>query len=201
MENEVLSRLGRPPMDRDHYRSTWGRPLFEALPERSPGVDVHAYKIIYAQLIKEYTDTGKLDVIPQANISALEQLSNAHKSLLLLTSRTHTELAHILIPTHVLSDRITAFYYKDNMQYHKPDPRAFEQIERQHGWRPEECVYVGDSISDAKAAKGAGLYFIASLESGLRRKEDFDAYKVDAFIHTFPELVSVIDSLEGQHAG
>lgn len=115
---------------------------------------------------------------------------------MILTSRTEVEIKHLLAPAHHLASRIANFYYKDNMAYHKPDPRAFEVIERDHGFAPEQCVYVGDSPSDAAAAKGARLHFVASLESGLRSQNDFSAYPVDRFIDKFTDLYDAIVSLE-----
>jgi phosphoglycolate phosphatase len=57
---------------------------------------------------------------------------------------------------------------------------------------PDQAVYIGDSLGDAKSAKGAGLHFIASLESGLRTEEDFSSIPVDHFIKKFPEIVKII---------
>lgn len=44
MENEVLERMGRLPMPREVHLETWGRPLFEAISDRAPGIDVEAFK-------------------------------------------------------------------------------------------------------------------------------------------------------------
>ena len=82
------------------------------------------------------------------------------------------------------------------MQYHKPDPRAFNSLLQDNNLRPDECLYVGDSISDAQSAKQAGLHFIASLESGLRRRQDFDGLPVDAFIQKFPDVVGAVKALD-----
>lgn len=196
MENELLESIGSSTMTRHVHQANWGKPLFEAILERSPGVDIDRFRAGYRPIIAKYTENGQLDRIPEENIQALDKLSVIGKALLILTSREHTELAHLLRPYHVLADRIEAFYYKDNMQFHKPDPRAFEHIEKEHGWKPEQCVYVGDSISDAIAAKQAGLLFVASLESGLRIKEDFADYQVDGFINTFPEVVEAVVQLD-----
>lgn len=57
-------------------------------------------------------------------------------------------------------------------------------------------MYVGDAISDAIASKGAGLHFIASLESGLRTRKDFADYNVDVFIDTFSEVVAAVSEIE-----
>ncbi len=113
-----------------------------------------------------------------------------------LSSRNYVEMKHFLDATNPLSVLVDAFYYQDNMQYHKPDPRAFAHIEEEHGLKPAECVYVGDQPGDAAAAKGAGLHFIANLEEGLRTREDFADYPVDAFINRFTELPEAIMELE-----
>lgn len=174
LENDVLSAMGRMPMSREVHLQTWGRPLFDAIRDRSPGVDVEEFRRAYEPLINHYVANGMLDVVPPETLAAIDEMrSGLNKAVLALTSREESELRHILVADHPLRLRLEEIYHKDNMQYHKPDPRAFEHIERNHGWRPDECVYVGDSTSDAEAAKGAGLHFVASLESGLRTKDDF----------------------------
>ena len=195
LENDVLGQMGREPMTRAIHKSTWGRPLFEAIADRSPGVDVEQFKALFHPTIDRYVAEGKLDAIPDENYAALDKLIAAGKDVMLLTSRTHGELKHLLAPDHLLAARVTAFYYKDNMQYHKPDPRAFTELLQAHNLQPQECVYVGDSPSDAQAANAAGLLFIASLESGVRQKQDFTAYRVDAYIDRLPDIVGAVQRL------
>ena len=200
LENDVLQRMGREPMTRELHIATWGRPLFEAIMDRSPGVDVDEFRAIYEPLAQEYTADGRLDKISPENLAAIDELRGLGKGVLILTSREGGELPHLLVPDHPLTQRldggVAGYYYKDNMKYHKPDPRAFEHIEEIHGWKPEECVYAGDSVGDAQAAKGAGLHFVAGLESGLRRREDFDAWPVDVFIDRFAEIVDAVKQIE-----
>lgn len=196
MENETLVAMGRVPMTRQVHVSTWGQPLFEAIVKRSPGIDVEAFKAAYHPIIAAYTSSGKLDSIPEANYRALDRLVAMSKMLMVLTSRTQGELEHMLAPDHLLAGRIKAFYHRDNTEYHKPDPRVFDELLAHHNLRPDECVYVGDSISDAVASKEAGLKFIASLESGLRQKSDFHPEQVDAFIYKFPDVVQAVAGLE-----
>lgn len=196
MENTVLAKMRRSPMSREVHVRTWGKPLFEVIGERSPGINVDDFKEFYGPTIKEFTEAGKLDVIPQENYEALDRLIRMGKALFALTSRTHGELEHMLAPDHLLASRLTAFYYRDNMQFHKPDPRAFNELLAEHGFDPSSSVYVGDSVSDAEAAKGAGLHFIASLESGLRTKEDFAQHPVDLFVARFPDIVEAVTRLD-----
>lgn len=105
----------------------------------------------------------------------------------------------MLEPDHLLASRIESFYYKDNTQFHKPDPRVFNELLAAHNLSPQNSAYVGDSIGDAIAAKQAGLHFIASLESGLRQREDFSGHTVDRFIYRFPEIVDAVVGLEATH--
>lgn len=198
LENKTLVAMGRSAMNRDVHVRTWGKPLFQVIAERSPGIDVDAFRVAYTPHIKEAIASGELDKIPDENLEVIDNLVLNGMAVVILTSREHADLEHMLGVDHILNGRIEAFYYRDNMKYHKPDPRAFEHIEREHGWLPVECVYVGDSTSDAVAATGARLHFIASLESGLRTREDFDGYPVSAFIHKFTELPDAINALQAK---
>ncbi len=195
LENAALERMGREPMARDVHLRTWGAPLFDAILERSPGINSDEFKRAYHPLIKEFTNSGRFDSIPQANFDVIDELIGNGKTILILTSRTHAELSHMLQPDHLLSSRVQKFYHKDNTAYQKPDPRAFSEMLADTGFKPEEIVYVGDSIGDVTSSKGAGLHFIASLESGLRVKEDFEDIPVDAFIERFTELVPAVNAL------
>lgn len=137
---------------------------------------------------------NKMDHLPLARLTVLDEIAS-DKELYILTSRTHIELKHLLEPDHELAKRVKAFYWRDIMEFHKPDPRAFDKLLREHSLKPQECVYVGDSPSDAAAAKQAGLHFIASLESGLRTKADFKDFAVDEFILHFSDLPKVVARL------
>lgn len=195
IENEALARLGRPPGLRSVHQATWGQMLNLAISQRSPGVDVDAFMQAFQPVNEAYVAAGKLDVVPPENYQALDELIAAGYHLMVLTSRTRAELAHLLEPDHLLASRVEAFYYRENLDYHKPDPRAFAGLLRDHALTPRECVYVGDSPGDAAGAQAAGLRFIASLESGLRSRADFSDHRVDSFIRAFPELVEAVSAL------
>ena len=196
MENEVLAAIGRPPQSREIHKSTWGQPLFEAIKARSPGVNVDAFRVRFQQTMPRWVTDGKIDGLTPENQAALDSLLEVGKELYILTSRTHDELKHMLEPDHDLAARIKAFYYRDVMEFHKPDPRAFDIVLNNHGLDRSECLYVGDSPSDAAAAKQGHMHFVASLESGLRTRQDFVEYAVDAFIDRFADLPQAIAQLE-----
>lgn len=191
LENEVLKKIGAKTQKLEIHKKTWGQPLFEAIKIRSPGVDVEKFREVLTKAHMDWVDAKKIDAVTPENLQALDMLLDKGEEVFILTSRTKGELRHILAPDHDLASRVKAFYYRDIMLFHKPDPRAFSHLLEDYNLRPEECVYVGDSPSDAQAAKGAGLHFVACLEAGIRTRNDFASGQVDAFIDRFVDLPSV----------
>jgi phosphoglycolate phosphatase len=195
LENEVLARIGRPPVPRAIHLHTWGQPLREAMANRSPGLDLDQFFAAYNPLLAEFVSDGRLDAIAPENLTALDELVASGHRLMLLTSRTGSEVAHMLEPDHCLAGRISATYHADNITHLKPDPRAFDVLLAASGLAPAECVYVGDSPSDAAAANGAGMHFVACMQSNVRTRADFAEHRVDAFIDAFPDVVEAVAGL------
>ena len=68
-------------------------------------------------------------------------------------------------------------YSKNDLKYHKPDPKVFEVPLRQLKLKKEEVIYVGDSIFDCIASKKAKINFIAVL-TGHYKKDEFKKYNI-----------------------
>ncbi len=200
MENEALRLVGQKPQTREMHQQTWGKPLFDIIGTRSPGVDVEAFREAIVSLWPEWVKAGKMDSIFPANLRALDTLLARGKEIYVVTSRSGSEVTHLLAKDHDLSGRIHAFYYRDVMEYHKPDPRAFDIVLRTHELLREDCVYVGDTLGDAQAAKGAGFAFIATIESGLMIEPDFAEAGADAIISRFSDLPKAIAQLEAKRS-
>jgi phosphoglycolate phosphatase-like HAD superfamily hydrolase len=195
-ENDVLAQLSRPPMSRAVHLSTWGAPLLDAIPLRSPGVDVAEFAARFPAMHQRYLAEGRLDVIPPENLAALDRLVEDGRTILLLTSRAEAEVRHLLAADHILASRVSGAYHAGNTRFRKPDPRAFDELLTETGFRPEQCVYVGDSPGDAVAAGGAGLRFVACLQSGVRRLDEFEPRFVTAAVDAFPGILPVIRGLD-----
>ncbi|GAA4608566.1 phosphoglycolate phosphatase [Actinoplanes octamycinicus] len=195
LENEVLAEMGRPPMSREVHLATWGEKLLDAMRRRSPGLDLDRFAELFRIHNQRYLADGRLDVIPPENLAALDRLVLGGRTVLLLTSRTGEEVAHLLEPDHLLAGRVTGAYHQDNTRFHKPDPRVFDELLAETGLSPDQCVYIGDSPGDAVAAAGAGIRFVACLQSGVRRLTDFDPRHVTAAVSTFPEIVPIVEAL------
>jgi phosphoglycolate phosphatase len=192
IENEIAAEMGFSPMNRYTHQKNWGLPIRKAIAERIPGINVDEFIKRQEKVVADYSKNGKLDAITEINLKTLDELKKNGKKIAILTSRSLPEVRHLLHKAHPLNNRIEKIYHKDNSKYLKPDSRVFDQILHHFNVRPEECVYVGDNISDAIASKGAGLYFIAVLENGLLTKEDFKDKRVDFFADNFSNIADYI---------
>ena len=72
----------------------------------------------------------------------------------------------------------------------KPDPEGLRLAISQTGSVPENCLYVGDSVTDAETARRAGIAFIAVL-SGVTPRAAFEDYDVYAVLEAVSELLSL----------
>lgn len=190
LENTVAKQMGHKPMTKEKHLSNWGKPLEEAILKRIPGIDSEEFMRLYTLTVAAAVREGKVDTISDNTIHMLTQLKSQGKRLTILTSRTTKELEHILDENHHINQYIEKIYHFDNVNYRKPDPRAFDHMIADFAVTPQEVIYVGDSLGDAVSAKGAGLHFIASLESGIRTREDFAHLPVDAFVEKLTDILN-----------
>ena len=201
LENYVAGQMGYKKMPLKLHISTWGKPLPEVADTRFPGINVEKFMNEVGKTMAEFTKLGKFDVISEKTINTLKSLKKLGYRLFILTSRTKKESSHLMKRDYILSEFINNkdFYYKEKTQYGKPDPRVFKNLLKNNNILAKECVYIGDSPSDSLAAKFAGMSFICSLESGLRKRESFLNDLVDAYIKDISELLNVIDNLTTSH--
>ena len=72
----------------------------------------------------------------------------------------------------------------------KPDPEGLLLAVAQTGSAPQNCLYVGDSVTDAETARRADIAFIAVL-SGVTPRTAFENYDVYAILENVSELMSL----------
>ena len=192
LENAIAVKMGYQPMTREVHLANWGTPLEKAIQQRIPGVDAKEFMRLIDIWTPIFVREGRLDAITLENLHVLDTLKSHGKRLGIVTSRTLLEARHLLHEDHPLTSRLESFYHKDNSDFLKPDHRVFDKILFDLNSSPEQTVYVGDAITDAKAAKEAGLHFIALMESGIRTRDDFADYDVDLFANKLTEVIPYV---------
>jgi phosphoglycolate phosphatase-like HAD superfamily hydrolase len=195
LENEIAAKLGFSPMTREIHQANWGKPLKDAIVERVPGIDASAFMNLFAEVSKKHIQEGTFDSIPDTNIAVLEELRKKGYKVVIQTSRQHCEVEHLISNTSSLMTVVDGFFYQERSQYKKPDPRVFILPSTSFSAPFSEMVYVGDAFMDVQWCRAAGVHFIASIESGLRTKEDFEKLGAKWFIQKFTELPKKIEEL------
>ena len=78
---------------------------------------------------------------------------------------------------------------------YKPEPEGLLSAVAQTGSIPENCLYVGDSVTDAETARRAEIAFVAVL-SGVTPRTAFENYDVYAILEDVSGLLS-LESVRG----
>lgn len=195
LENEIAAKLHSPPMTRAVHQANWGKPLKEAIVERIPGIDAEAFMNLFSTVSKKHIEEGTFDHVSEENLNILRSLRQKGYKVVIMTSRQHCEVEYLISEASPLTPIIDGFFYLERNKYKKPDPRAFLAPAETFDAEFSEMVYVGDAFMDVQWCRSAGIHFIASVESGLRRKSDFEKLGATWFINRFSELPERIEDL------
>lgn len=72
----------------------------------------------------------------------------------------------------------------------KPDPAGAWAIAKRFGVKPEECLYMGDTNTDMRTGKSAGMYTVGVLW-GFRTREELEEAGADCVISRPGELLKI----------
>jgi pyrophosphatase PpaX len=100
--------------------------------------------------------------------------------------RATVELAFQRVPVAHLFDVIVA---GDETERLKPDPEPLLVAAKRLRAPVDDCVYVGDSPFDMRAARAAGMHAIAVTWGGIHARDVLEAEAPDAIVDTPEELL------------
>ena len=152
----VETLTGRHVSDED-VRSTLGEMLADSMRRLMPGVDVEEALEVYRAYQREvFLDRIRLF---EGSEDMLRTLRAAGFRTGLVTSRlkssTERALAHFGI-----EGLFDAVLTASDTEAFKPDPAPIFAILGMLGSRPEEAIYVGDTVHDIEAGLAAGVFTI-----------------------------------------
>jgi pyrophosphatase PpaX len=121
----------------------------------------------------------------------LVRLKDDGRTLGLVTAkrRATVRLAFDRLPLEHLFDTVVG---GDETEGHKPDPEPLLLAAQRLDVEPSECVYVGDSWFDIRAAKAAGMHSVAVTWGGMHHRSKLEAEQPDAIVDTAEELYAVL---------
>lgn len=154
-------------------RAHWGIPYQQLFRNLFGRVETDVARVI--RLYEAVNDEFPIEPYPEA-LNVLRQLGE-RVAVGIVTSAGRAIVARQLGRIGIALEELAVFQTADDTSIHKPDPRVFEPaLERlaAKGIARTSVLYVGDSLRDFEAARGAGLDFRGVLR-GTTSALEFEA--------------------------
>ena len=150
-------------------------------------VDGELFQQAYQSFLDHYQDVGGRQSKLYPHVSkTLKQLREHYPYLAVITNKPE-QFTPALLKAHDLPE-FDLILCGDSLPEKKPHPAPLLHCMNTLGCHVSESIMVGDSLSDIKAAKAAGVAVIC-VEYGYHQGEDLSSYQPEALISSFDELV------------
>ena len=174
--NYALGRLGLPAASDDAIRHTIGLSLPNTLTalagDEYAGHGEEFMRIFLDMAEKMMPDaTALLDFVP----SLVDTLLGQGITLGIVSSGRRWRISRVL-RREELDGQFKVIVGVEDVETPKPDPSGLLWAVDVLDTPREQCVYVGDSVTDAETARRAGVRFVAAL-SGVTEREAFAEYE------------------------
>jgi phosphoglycolate phosphatase len=185
--NAALTAVGAVPAGRQEVNATIGLPLRETYTKLTGSTDPQLQTRFVEQFQRRADDVMVNSAVVFAFVpDALRQIREQGLSTAVASTKRRVHIEAIL-ERESLQGAFDAVVGGNDVQNQKPHPESLFAGMRRLGASPWECVYVGDTIVDAEAAKRAGIQFVAVL-SGVTPRAEFDSYPVTEILNHVGEI-------------
>ena len=152
---QVAKRLGVEPPDIEVLRGLLGQPSNLNLPILF-GENKDARPIYNEVVIKTHEN---LPTLPHVK----ETLEKIDLPMGIVTSKRKANAIEVL---GELYEKFDVLITPEQTVKQKPDPEPMHLACKKLSVKPEECVYIGDTVRDYKTARNSGTEFIALIDKG-----------------------------------
>lgn len=179
----------RIPKDYE-YSVLWGRPFKDLVKRVWPDVDVE----LMGKTCRKVIDNEKIVFPPMKNaIKTLKKLKNMGFKLSIVTGRSRGTTIEFLVKAGFDVKFFDAIVTCDDTKNHKPHPDPILHVCKLLKVKPNEVIYVGDSLVDFEASRKANVRFVGVL-SGDLREEELRKNGVENVISSVSELPKFLKS-------
>lgn len=152
--NRTLAWLGRAPATAAQVRG-WIGDGARALVDKALGAP--ASDAVWAHFSYEYADCcGTTSQLYPGTLDMLERLHARGVQLVVLTNK-EAAFAHRLLAAHGITGCFDLLVAGDSLPFKKPDPRVVAHALDALQVAADEAAFVGDSVTDVRTARAAGL--------------------------------------------
>jgi len=191
----ALERLGEKPQALEDIRKTIGMTLKEAYHTLTGNMDKER-AVLFEQFFKEKADAVMVagTNLYEPTRLVLESLHAQGCKIGIVTTKYHYRIDAILAKFG-MSHMVDVIVGGDDVKKQKPAPDGLIYAMKLLGVADEEVLYVGDTVIDAKAAKSAGVDFVAVL-TGTTEEIGFATYTKKAVAN---DLYGVMNFLRDEN--
>ena len=197
--NDMLNVLGRPPVALETARGWIGngaRRLVErALTQDFDGeAPAQLMETAYPLFQKCYQANLHRDSVLYAGaVKTLAQCQAAGCRVGCVTNKP-AAFTLPLLKAMGLSRYLDPIVSGDDLPKQKPDPLPLEHVVEQWGLPPAQCLLVGDSVSDFRAARACGMPVVL-VSYGYSQGLDLFELGPDAVIDSLAKVLNIIDAV------
>ena len=185
--NLALEQMGHKRVGEEQVKKLIGLPL-EVMYKHFVDESYHARNQEFAKKYKENAATIMTrftELLP----SVPEVISVAKKSGLrlgIVSTKTHARIEEVLVK-YDLKPYFEIVIGGDDVEEYKPSPMGLRRAMNFFQIPPSQTLYIGDSLTDAKTARNAGVDFVAVL-TGTTGGEAFADFTP---LQVFPSLAEL----------
>lgn len=179
--SSICAGTGRPPLTGDELQYAHTHTLHEAIHHlfrENPGLEEKALELFSRMDSEESIRRLKLEPHLIPTLEALKA-----KGILRAISTSRTTDMEVLLRKFSLEPLFDLVVTARDVLNPKPHPESIEKILQAFALRNEEALFVGDSETDRRTARSAGVKFIAYKNPDL---------SADAFIQDHPAILNFI---------
>lgn len=194
--NNALNSAGFPSIDTEEYKYMVGngaKTLIKRTLNRV-GADESFFNQVFTKYNNDYDKDFLYLTEPYEGImDMLNEIKKKGITITILSNKPHTTA--IKVSDALFGDGLIDKCYgaREGIAL-KPDPAGVFEIMKELGLKKEECLYIGDTSTDMKTGKSAGLYTVGVLW-GFRKRDELEDNGADAIISHPSELLNIIDNL------
>ncbi len=194
--NTALNSAGLASIDTAEYNYLVGNGA-KTLIERALNkvdADNSLFEKVYTKYTTDYNNDFLYLTEPYEGIlDMLKAIKDKGIKTTILSNKPH--ITAVKVSNALFGDELIDICYgaRDGIAL-KPDPAGVYDILNELGISKDECIYIGDTSTDMKTGKSAGLYTVGVLW-GFRKRDELEDNGADTIIAHPSELLHIIDNL------
>jgi len=168
--NAALKEFGFKTIDRKEFsKYVWAINFSETVGKYFPGKTIDEIRGYYTKTFDFLVDNLKTTPNVEGALKGLKK----KKLTLAVASNTQSNLVKLILGKFGILKCFDKVVGGENVKKGKPDPEILFLALRKLRMRPQDVVFIGDTIYDKQAAAKAGIRFIGYKIDGDNRIDDF----------------------------